>query len=329
MKYIKYAVALVILSSSAFASVYDLDQISDKIAEHMSIEFNSLNGIDPELLTPSQYQKLADDDTIDLFDKDAIKKALEDLEVVEKAEKERIEREKIEKANAAELLDLAEKAKKAKEDAASAMSKVGENSATEPKKPGENNSSLEFAKKLTKADQDAAANKKTDQDAAANKKADQDVLDVSAKKNAEDAAKKRAGQDTIDVDVSSNKKADAASIKVALKNIAKFSDLSKESFEALKLNTEQIKALKTANVTKETTDAEINKILKDNAGSSDDGKPPVNISGSISSGDVSSNEEYGGLVYNYWFIGISSVLVLLAIGGGAYMMTRKTEEINF
>jgi uncharacterized protein YwgA len=114
-----------------------------------------------------------------------------------------------------------------------------------------------------------------------------------------------------------------------LANVKDFSELTTEARKALGLTEKQVEALKKANVTKDTTDAEIEKILNGKA----DATPNAQTKGAKDI-NASKDEPTQGdkaevpFYMNAWIMVPSSVILLSAIGGGAYMMTRKTEDTD-
>jgi hypothetical protein len=120
-----------------------------------------------------------------------------------------------------------------------------------------------------------------------------------------------------------------AKIKAALANVKDFSELSTEAIKALGLTEKQVEALKKANVTKDTTDEDIKKALNAEADATPNtqtkGAKDINASkDEPSKGDKAEVPFY----MNAWIMVPSSVILLSAIGGGAYMMTRKTEDTD-
>jgi hypothetical protein len=117
-------------------------------------------------------------------------------------------------------------------------------------------------------------------------------------------------------------------IKAALANVKDFSKLKPEAIKALGLSDKQVEALKKANVTKATTDEDIKKALKGEAettpNTQNKGAKDLNGSGT---GDKSEEAEVP-FYKNAWIMVPSGLILLSAIGGGAYMMTRKTEDTD-
>jgi predicted DNA binding protein len=119
-----------------------------------------------------------------------------------------------------------------------------------------------------------------------------------------------------------------AKIKAALASVDDFSKLTPEAIKALGLTDKQVEALKKANVTKATTDEDIKKALKGEAettpNTQNKGAKDINGSGT---GDKSEEAEVP-FYKNAWIMVPSSVILLSAIGGGVFMMTRKTEDTD-
>jgi hypothetical protein len=115
-----------------------------------------------------------------------------------------------------------------------------------------------------------------------------------------------------------------AKIKVALASVDDFSKLSADAIKALGLTEKQVEALKKANVTKATTDEDINKALKGEAeATTSSGSSSVTDSGT----EKGKNAEIP-FYKNPWIMVPSGVILLSAIGGGVFMMTRKTEDTD-
>jgi thiol:disulfide interchange protein len=153
---------------------------------------------------------------------------------------------------------------------------------------------------------------------------------ANAAKVAEDN-KKLAEQKQKEDDEKANKTTDdpIAKIKVALDSVKDFSELSPESIKALGLTDKQVEALKKANVTKATTDEDINKALKGEAettpNTQNKGAKDINASkDEPTQGDKAEVPFYK----NAWIMVPSGVILLSAIGGGVFMMTRKTEDTD-
>jgi hypothetical protein len=137
---------------------------------------------------------------------------------------------------------------------------------------------------------------------------------------------KLAEQKQKEDDEKANKTTDdpIAKIKVALDSVKDFSELSPEAIKALGLSDKQVEALKKANVTKDTSDEDINKALKGEAeATTSSGSSSVTDSGT----EKGKNAEIP-FYKNAWIMVPSGVILLSAIGGGVFMMTRKTEDTD-
>jgi hypothetical protein len=120
-----------------------------------------------------------------------------------------------------------------------------------------------------------------------------------------------------------------AKIKAALASVEDFSKLTPEAIKALGLTDKQVEALKKANVTKATTDEDIKKALKGEAettpNTQNKGAKDINASkDEPTQGDKAEVPFYK----NAWIMVPSGVILLSAIGGGVFMMTRKTEDTD-
>ena len=102
-----------------------------------------------------------------------------------------------------------------------------------------------------------------------------------------------------------------------MNGVSNFKDIPKENLDALKLSEAHLNALQKENPSADA--AAILKILQ--------AATPTDTASNSTSG-ASTKEESVPFYKTYTFMGVSGVLLLALIAGGAYMMTHKTEETD-
>jgi hypothetical protein len=345
----KYAIALVLLASSAFGassapSVPDYSALTTAVNNALGAD-KTFKGIDdaaktslnfsPEQLAAFEVKK------DEVLDGTKIKEILEEVYKTQVAEAEK------QKAEAAEAERQAAEAAEAERQKAEALKNAtpdqipsvdnAPNPSGDDKTPnpsGENNPNPsdkdETPKQDTTDEKNAAKVAEDEKNAAKVAEDEKNAAKVAEdEKNAAKVAednKKLAEQKQKDDDEKANKTTDdpIAKIKAALDSVDDFSKLSADAIKALGLTEKQVEALKKANVTKATTDEDINKALKGEAeATTSSGSSSVTDSGT----EKGKNAEIP-FYKNAWIMVPSGVILLSAIGGGVFMMTRKTEDTD-
>jgi hypothetical protein len=163
---------------------------------------------------------------------------------------------------------------------------------------------------------------KSKEDATAKRILEDELVEVIKGLEAAVEQKKKAEQEQKDKEAA--KQALIAKIKAALANVKDFSELTTDAIKDLGLTDKQVEALKKAKVTKDTSDAEIEKILNGKAeATTSSGSSTVTDSGT----EKGKNAEIP-FYKNPWIMVPSGLILLSAIGGGVFMMTRKTEDTD-
>jgi hypothetical protein len=163
---------------------------------------------------------------------------------------------------------------------------------------------------------------KSKEDATAKRITEGELVEVIKALEAASEQKKKAEQEQKDKEAA--KQALIAKIKAALANVKDFSELTTDAIKDLGLTDKQVEALKKAKVTKDTSDAEIEKILNGKAeATTSSGSSTVTDSGT----EKGKNAEIP-FYKNPWIMVPSGLILLSAIGGGVFMMTRKTEDTD-